>query len=448
MKRIETSDGTRLGIPMGLNPRRFSSIDTVEIRKSPGIIVSPAGGTEDWYIEKFIEQDGEMVAVGRLLEGERQWNPGEDSPTLLQTLIHGIRALKAAGDPLGGLYLPAIRVLDDGKIFILPPRLEAWIRDNSSDERNHLDRDIWNHPDLKGDDAWSYTLGMIAWMMLTGEDPLRDERDEERRERIRSGTVVSIASRDGRIEPDAVRMIDRALRPGREPRPGLDEWASMLDRWIRDGIHRNIPDDEAAAIAERAGRSGEGSENQLKLRRWMRRSLRKYSLAAAILAGILIFAWAPVRKALEPPVTAGMSPIQVAETYYAAINSQDSGIMEDCLARNVGRSDRQQVDMVYVTTRVRQGYEGLAAPPSASEWLEAGRPVLPEGQWPWGIVEMELKEMPDGRVEADYIFWFPGQAADLRTAEGQRRNDVLSFTEGRRSWEISAISRSIVPSGN
>jgi hypothetical protein len=92
---------------------------------------------------------------------------------------------------------------------------------------------------------------------------------------------------------------------------------------------------------------------------------------------------------------------------------------------------------------MRQGYEHIEKPPVASEWIKAGKPDLPNGVWPWGISDLVLTELNDGRIKARYLFWMPPEGGTENPADSWSvsRTDILSFTQGRRSWEISRIER-------
>lgn len=441
MNKIETDKGLRSGISTGLNPRSFNGVDTIEIKNTPGFIISPEGQVEEWLIEKFIEQNGEMIALGPWVEDTRDWNPETDGPDILSVLIQGIRALRGIGYPLGGFYLRAVKVTPDGGIIVLPPKLESWIRDNSTDNEKQTDWEPWSHPDLSGEAAWSFSLGMLAWNLIADSDPCQGETGERRRERLRKEEMPSIAAEDGRLDSESRKIIDGALMPGKGRRPSLDDWEALIRHWKKTGIREDISDEEAAERSEKAQRASQLREKRLAGRRWIRKSLWKYLAIVAITAVVLAIVSAPIRKALETPETAGMQPLEVARTYYRAIDLMNSETMDDCLARKVGKADKQHVDMVFVTNKVRQGYEGISAPPRAEDWLAEGRPELPTGVWPWGITDLELVENHDGSITARYGFWYPREGTDPSAARAEIRVDTLVFTEARKSWEISSIER-------
>lgn len=431
------ADEAKLGFPTGFGTRRFSGADTVAIRNSSGFIIEADGKTSAWPIQKIMEYDGNMIAIGPWVEGTQPFESRPLSLSVLSSMLPVARGIKSAEFSLKGLYRPGMRWLPDGGVLVFPPKLAEWVRELSPDDK-------WIHPDRSGESALSFSLGVLAWAVLTGGDPFADETGEARRERIRGGVLPPLETLVPGIDEALEDVIRRSLIEKDESHvPNLEDWELLLQTWNRKGIKADLSDSELEQRRMKAERRSRGMEKGLNARRWFRKSGWKLFTVIAVTASVLAFASAPIRKAMKVPASAGMAPMQVAELYYGAIDAMDSEIMGDCLAKKVGRDDTRLVDTVYVTTRVRQGYEGTGDMPKASEWIADGRPELPPGIWPWGISNLELKDLGGNRIEARYRLWTPpegGIDANI-TGWATSRIDILSFTEARRSWEISNIER-------
>ena len=377
--RCEEAGRISLGFPTGLNPRRFSGADTVSLRNSPGLIISVDGRVEEWIIEKFIDHDGQIVALGPWIEGTKPFGDESFGPSTLNSLIRAARALSGDEYPLEGLYLRALRHIPDGGTLVYPPRLAAWVRESCPEEELRLESELWVHPDLSGGESWVFSLGMVAWRILADADPCAGETGEPRRERLRLNVLPPIESRIGNIDPEAANIINRSLIPELGRRPTLEDWEGLMRQWTDRGLTVEIDAQEEENRRNRAIMKYEGREKRLKARQWFRKSGWKLiTITTAIILSAAVLS-APVRKALKPPATEDMSRIQVAQTYYEAIDSLNSELMDDCLAKGTGKADKQQVDMVYVTHKVRQGYEGLGELPRAGDWIRDGKPELPKG---------------------------------------------------------------------
>ncbi len=438
-------DGIKLGFPTGVTPRSFNSADTVALKKVPGVIISADGSVSEWPLERFVEYKGEMAAAGPWVEDTSPLSA--DSLTIedLSLIISAAVRLNSDGPGSGGFNFSSVRRLSGGGFLFFPPRLTAWLQEIRPEDETSVDREYWNHPDLTGENAWSFSLGMAVWTILASADPFEEETGEDRRERIRLSAYPSIISCKGDLSPKDASIIDRALQAVPEDIPSLEEWRVLIDRWIENGVSSVCGSDEAALKAESAKSEYKKKVKSLGMRRWLRRSGWKAAVAVAAAALVVAFAWGPVKKALEIPQTAGMNQTEVARTYYKAMNNLNSELMGQCLARKVGKNDTQMVDTIYVTSKIRQGYEGLGDLPDVSQWIKDGRPEIKDGMWPWGITELSISSLPDGRVHASYRIWFPPEAGGTKAVfEGVMRQDVLSFTQGRRSWQISEIQRTLV----
>ena len=443
--RCQIHDTHYLGLPIGVTGRGFASADTVAIRQSNGILVSPDGTRENWGIEKFAEHDAQMLALGPWIGTLHPFESQEFNAQALRTLLHALQYLKEQNWPLGGLYVPSFQWCDDGRLFVLPPLLGAWVRDHAPDHANHKDWDLWNHPDLRGEEAWSFSLACLVWQVLTQTDPFQDERGEERRERIRQGVLPSLPSLQPRVSHHTEEFLLSILGKEKKNIPQLGDWEQLAKHWQENNLLDSLTEEEAEKRRIAAQDKVGHQEKILQSGRWLRKSGWKIILALSILGVTGLFAWGPITNALRPPITQGMAPFEVAQTFYEAIDRLNSQVMDDCLARHVGEDDQRHVDMIYVTHKVRQGYERIGELPRAEDWLAAGKPELPEGVWPWGIVNLSLTEQPDGSIEALYELWGPVEPVEGQSEppapRGVQRRDVLRFKQGRQSWEISEILR-------
>ena len=461
--QVHRSSGTKLGIPSGIPPRRFRGADTVAIRKSPGFTVDRTGTVREWPIEELTEINGQMTALGPWIRGTQPLKAEQIDIETLKIIASAADTLKNLSFPLGGFYQRAFRRTPGGGLFVFPPVLASWMRESAPLNILEDEWERWTHPDLigknggrdGGEASWSHSLGVLAWRMITGTDLFADERGEERRERIRRGVIPLLELYRPGIASEPSAFITASLggiAGGLKKRPGIEAWRQTLEQWETAGLPELLGtnrveqnrEQNQKVIQENAAGKYRLMEKRLRTRRWMRCSGWKFLGLTAVLAVILSFVSAPIRSALAPPVTAGMPPIEVAETYYRAVSDLDAETMHDCLYRKAGKSDRRQVDMIYVTHRVRQGYEGLPDLPAAAQWLADGRPELPPGIWPWGVTNLQLDTLPDGRIEARYLFWMPAESGNIEEADSQStpRIDILTFKEHRRSWRITDIQRS------
>jgi len=143
------------------------------------------------------------------------------------------------------------------------------------------------------------------------------------------------------------------------------------------------------------------------------------------------------------PTTRDMSPREVVESYYDAMEDLDHTMMEACILKNnkTGKEDIGMVTNLTVMTKVRQAYERERSYIPAREWLEAGSP--PTEAMVFGPVELRIQdtgiqrpesEPVEAAFEAEYTMWLPGE-------ESRPVRDELRLVLYKNAWRIAEITR-------
>lgn len=173
-------------------------------------------------------------------------------------------------------------------------------------------------------------------------------------------------------------------------------------------------------------------------------------MALGVIA-LVLFLSAPVKKAMEPPLTMGMSPREVVESYYEGFNTLNQEMMEDSIEKELGKSDITEVTNFFVTSRVRLGYEGESGIVNADEWTRQGRPSLEAGKHLYGTTRLNIEEMGGARFRISYEKWLPGSSEEVDTPpdavippKGYEIIDLLTLEEQRKgNWLIVGLDRTV-----
>jgi hypothetical protein len=161
------------------------------------------------------------------------------------------------------------------------------------------------------------------------------------------------------------------LPPPAEPLNTSNASRTLLrDEPLFDTQDPAILEARAAAATE----SRERAETTTRRRTFLRHHGKTIAITALIIAAVLTVPVSILRGALRPPATEGMDARTVAETYYRAWNDLDHVLLEDTLARGVGRDTLREVTNVFVIDRVQTAQSWRSMLIEADEWLEAGRP--------------------------------------------------------------------------
>ena len=459
------ADSVWLGFITGIPVRNFRSFDTLALRNSAGMLVCD-GDVVPWAIERFIEFEGGIAALGPWVPDTCLWEPPSAAAlgSGLSRLLPAINAISKRGFELKGFLPMAFRTLVPEGILVCPLKLAEKIRRENIEDKNVV---FWQHPDINvdGEKSWLFFLGLLTWKTLTGQDPFKNAKEELRRERIRRGIFPHIMGSRPGTNPALARLIQSALACGtrrhlpeshQNHKPALREWLGTAPLWQQETSappeNRQAATSESQKLAKIARRNENRFRLRLKIRRWGWPFLT-FALLLGLGFGLLGL---PLKKWIQGPVTAGLSPLEISWRFYQAINEMDVETMRDCLARKTGRNDLRMVELLYVTNRIRLGMEGHNTLVEARNWLASGRPPLPEGTSVWGITDLKIRSLPRQNpaapgdtetIEARYQFWFPSPPPDNPETSAPAhpvpltRKDILHLALGRRAWKIIAIER-------
>jgi hypothetical protein len=236
-------------------------------------------------------------------------------------------------------------------------------------------------------------------------------------------------------------------------------WTATLERWITDGVTQERSDEDTQELKRRAEQEIRRSNRSFARAERFRK--RGALFAGIVLVGGLVLAVPAtvIRNALRPPLTAGLEPAALVESFYYSTNTLDHEFIDDALANNTARNLVREVVSLYVIERERQGRTLQAAGTGeealgtglvdARVWLEAGMPLGGIG-YPYGVTNLETEQLPsddeDVVIRAVYQRWspqYPDHDAEVSETgiEGRTITEELRLRAGRRSWEIYSISR-------
>ena len=490
-----------LGFDTALNPRSFAQAKMADCITQHGAVIYPDGTVESWQPGGVTEyapgeragdqQEGTMVIWGPDFPGEElaavicEEGRGDEA---LDAIRFWLKAAAVMGDKLddasfhgaSGAFIVTTKVVAGktaspknkypaGTVFFPPVRLLKRTIDAAGDEAL-LEAGRFFHPDLKGNEAVSFCAGAMLYRVFCGSPPFGRDNDDVMRQDIREGVFVPPNLAKPGLSPEMSGIINGAITASKKReimvRPTADHIAAVLgppySRKVSSWIEP-LSDEELSKVRAEHDRYDKKSDSTVKVRRFLvRYRFAVVASLAAFIALIFIIAGA-VRRQAELPTTRGMSPIEVAQTYYGAIGELDSTLMEACVSGRAGRDDITMVTNLFVLTRVRQGYEMRDAFLSAQRWIDAGRPVTYDTVF--GITDLRISVLSagetDASLEVNYILWVPGEstvdeAAERSSApetdrydpippEGMIRRDRLTLVLEKDQWHITAIERTSRP---
>ncbi|MDR1802453.1 MAG: hypothetical protein LBQ94_02500 [Treponema sp.] len=481
-----------LGFDTALDPRSFAQAKMADCITQHGAVIHPDGTVEYWQPSGVTEyrregagrqQEGTMVIWGSDFPGEElaavisEEGRGDEA---LDAIRFWLKAAAVMGDKLGdaSYHGPAGAFIATGKksspknkypvgtVFFPPARLLKRTIDAAGDEAL-LEAGRFFHPDLKGDEAVSFSAGAMLYRVFCGSPPFGRDKKDVLRQDIREGVFIPPNLAKPGLSAEMSGIISGAMKATAKskepiPRPTPDHIAGILgppySRKVSSWIDP-LSDEELSKIRAEHERYEKKSASTVKVRRFLvRYRVAVIASLAAFIALIFIIVGA-VRRQAELPTTRGMNPVEVAQAYYGAIGDLNSELMEACVSGRAGRDDISMVTNFFVVTRVRQGYEMRDAFMSAQRWVDAGRPLTYDTIF--GVTDLRIGVLSagetDASLEADYILWIPGEYSVDESVEGSTAmepgdyipvppvgvviRDRLTLAFEKDQWRITAIER-------
>ncbi len=451
MARLEEDGKQFLAIATGIRTKSFAVTRFTEVKKHPGWIFR-GDSAEPWRIQGFLDYEGQLYLYGEYLEGRPLMDvlsgSERDVLTRLARLAELFSLLRKRGIEYTSIHAGSILVLADGGVLVLPAQLTDRIRTSQTLQNRLRSYELFNHPDLSGEENLSFAFAVLAYRVLTGDFPFFDDREEELHNKMRRRKILAPDAKEPTIRPEVSAQIMAGLRQEKRPAPTLEDWRLALLDWARSGVRRTLNDGEREALVRR----GEAEEARYVRTYGRAQFLQKHGRTLAIVAVAVGFGgWligSILSNVFAPRVTEGFSPEDVVQAFYTSINDLDHMTMEDCVIGDAGRATIREAMNLFVITRQRFGVEGTTGLVDADEWAQEGYPELDPQFAPYGVARLSITEESDGNepvFTVEYQKWAPStgdleeleEQAPVRLGyEGEWRRERVRLSRDKDDWVI------------
>ncbi len=442
---VVMEDTQYLGIATGLNNDVLKTADRSNFLSVPGILWSGKNITK-WPLINILVQNNEIIPYGK-------WIPGE---TLSDTHINTEKLLNTAlffKELHNEDYIPE-KILSTGlfytennEIILFPGDLLDLIASHQNETYKVQFVDAYNHPERKGEKALCFTLGVIAYKMLTGILPFFEDESTKLRESIRRKEPLAPDYHVPGVKKEFSSLIQSSLKSDSRKSITLADWIELLKKIKETGYMEKIDRKTADKLRKEGKLLKEKTEKSFKRKLYF---LKNWKMLLGVIAGLLfagIVLSAPLKKIFAPPVTKGMTAEKVVHLYYESFNTLDVETLSACVTAGAGKSDIKEITGIFVISRVRSGYEGKSGFISAGNWLKKGSPPLKQGMNIYGITSLRIKELSKNNFSANYIKWSTGIPPDTTGTAVIGKPvqfhiiDTLHTVKKRGAWVIDSIKR-------
>ncbi len=156
-------------------------------------------------------------------------------------------------------------------------------------------------------------------------------------------------------------------------------------------------------------------------------------VVAAALGGFL---WSYIGNILEPPLTKDLEPEEIIEAFYDAQSEcNPDGLLT--AVKGCKMPQEMEVMNLYVTTRTRMAYENFDPLINAQEWLDAGKPDVPQSSNIYGVELESIEKTGENTYVATGIWYTPFPYNESEGIESTMDSMAVYSYEIRQSFTFT-----------
>lgn len=337
---------------------------------------------------------------------------------VLLGLLHYIRLYHQNQQSVGGVSRGLLKEDSQGRLYIQNPKVIRPLSKYLNEEYR-----IVSPPEVIQGKPWGFKADIFSWAilaysLLTGEEPFAADTPEEKIEKILKIGAVNL--KDLRPEYSEVlsQLIMDCLSNNVNKRPSIDALVTSFTKIIETGAI-TVDENEIKAYQEKAALNRQRFERKERVMLWF----RKYGvvsggiLAVLITGYIMIFAFRG-----EPTITESTKPIEVVNYYYQGIQKIDPVLVSEAVHK-AKNSYEDVIANFHVINATRQGTT-YSTKDNAQIQIEGLR------------VEKLNQSEKKVQFKVSYTLKFLMKPDSI---EFLQRTEVLTLTPVKKVWRITQI---------
>ena len=418
--------------------------------KHNGFILDGTSRSE-WYWEGFCSIEGtryiyfdslDILTIDALSTELR-----DKALDIVRTIAHGLMESSPAFLDLTNGVFPLSRILlvRDGRVLLLPPDIGDIISLTQSEEENSRDRtDI-----IRGNAEIQFRLitemAELLYFAASGLLPYAD--DAIRGSGYHPVPLRYIVTLDEKTDGFISFVLSAKVKEMRDIMGNIVGGKNLA--WFLDkttGLVWDLPARSTtvrdAAIAAAKGNQEYAAfignaEKKAKRNAFWRVKGTIIIISAIAGVALISFFGSWLYRLLQPPVTAGQDQVAVIEALYDAQNILDVELLTDAV-KGCRLPQEMEITNLFVTSRARIAYEGFNPVINAEEWVEAGKPAIPETAIIYGVIVDSITQLDDDTFVADATWYTPYSADSTQETGGYvyeyHIQQTFDFEWNKRGW--------------
>ncbi|MBN1797106.1 MAG: hypothetical protein JW822_00920 [Spirochaetales bacterium] len=434
-----------LQIDVGRNILNFKKL--VDLKNSPGWIVGRET-IKEWYFSGFSSRDNKFYVSGPVAPGISLADilvlPAERAFTSMVLLTKACEKLLEHSSTPFELQLDTVYFLENNEILFLPPDIVRKAREFNPESYRFSVYSPFNNPYLQDQRSkLSFSLGSLFFRITAGVFPYQGSSVEEINAKMRAFTTVSPILSCPSLKPELADFFKTFFSEQFSYNLSLADWVKMFKKYSKEGVTKQISEQEKAAILEQAKSQADKSGKRFRSHLFFERQGRTILITSLIAIAALLVTGYYVSGFFKPRLTKGFSPAEVVEAFYSSVNKLDPRLMEDCVVDQAGGQELEEINRLYVNTR-QQLSLGYSTYIPASEWDRLGKPAIALGQFVYGITDLTItqeEDIPHPVFQVSFSKWIPAQLPEdyqelSFNPQGFRIKELLYLKQDGEDWVI------------
>jgi hypothetical protein len=457
---LEIDGIPRLGMNIASKRRNRAATQFAEVKNSEGSLfykTSEGLKNKPWRILGALEKEGNIYLYGDMVRGRtltqilKQADPND--LVYLHRLAEVLKAAEEKDFSLGRINSEGIIFTENGEVLLLPREIMDLLASQQSSPFLYTAMELFNHPEKKEEEGYVFSLGVLAYLCITGGYPFTADDEIELHKKMRDLAILSPRQKIPELKEEISTFIMNSLGQEKSALPGLEDWIDALRSWTEmDSLYREISKVEREEIVEKAKKIEKRRESLYSTKYFFEKHKKAIIIAGIVTVLVVGMVVNILRGVMAPPVTEGMGPRAVVELFYSSINSFDHAAIEDAVVKGVAKEEIRQATNLYVISRMRLAYEQKTGFIPADQWIAEGEPELARDETLYGIANLSITPIGETIFKAEYDRWLPGSRELEEAAENPKDEtslsvekhhfvDTLYLAHDGRYWVINRIER-------
>jgi serine/threonine protein kinase len=366
------------------------------------------------YDEHFyLVRDG-IISTG--LEPFQIVDPEQKVAVLLK-IIEILRCYHQQGLLSGGLSLGQLKLDQEGSFYLQDPITINFLSKSLSEEYK-----VDSPPEVVRGKSWDqrsevFSWGVLAYRLLTGQDPFLAPTSAERLEKILKIGALSPRDVNPELSDGLSRLIIDSLNSEPLKRPSLDELYKKLAHLLeqREII---VGENELRHYREKAQVNRNLYQAKEKFRLWFRKFGIATLVSVAALA-LVFFTWMSSQS--KPVITVKNKPSEVLAYYFKGIQTLDVTLIDETLQKE-DHSFSGMITNLYVINKTQQG---MTYSTKDNAKLD--------------LLNLVIKPLSQNSKQAKYKAGYTIRINLAKETQCIEREDIFVLKPVRKVWRITGI---------